>query len=130
MSSRRFRNTGRVFVRGSEVEAETLGAVEGGRMSGLVTVKTLMASDLVVMLESFRAKGVVDPAHLHDDHETVCFLKSGRLRLVIGEESFVAEPGDVWFHPKGVMHYAEALEESVQIEVKVPPRKTWVSPGD
>lgn len=130
MSERRFRNTPGVFVRGAEVVAETLGAVEGGRTSGRVTVKTLMASDLLVMLESFRAKGVVDPAHQHDDHETVCYLRSGRLRVVIGEESFVAVPGDAWFHPKGVLHYAEALEESVQVEVKVPPRKTWVSPED
>lgn len=130
MATRGFRNTAGVFVRGSEVAAERLSAVEGGRMSGLVTVKTLMATDLVVMLESYRARGVVDPSHQHDDHETVCVLKSGRLRVVIGEQSFIAEPGDAWFHPKGVPHHAEALEESVQLEVKVPPRKTWVSPGE
>jgi quercetin dioxygenase-like cupin family protein len=130
MSERGFRNTSHLFVRPQAVEAETLTAVEGGVMSGLVTVKTLVASNLVVMLESYRAKGVIDPSHKHDDHETVCFLKSGKLKLVIGEESFIAEPGDVWFHPVGVMHHAEALEESVQVEVKVPPRKTWISPDD
>lgn len=130
MAPRKFRKTEGYFVRGGDSVAERLSAVEGGVMSGLVTVKVLFATEVVVMLESYRAKGVVDPSHQHDDHETVCFLKSGKLKLFIGDEVFVAEPGDAWFHPKGVPHHAEALEESVQIEVKVPPRKTWVSPDD
>ena len=46
MATRGFRNTAGVFVRGGDVPAERLSAVEGGRMSGLVTVKTLMATDL------------------------------------------------------------------------------------
>lgn len=97
-------------------------------MPGLVTVKTLMATERLVMLESFRARGVVDPEHSHSDHETVCFLLSGALRVFIGDEVFEARPGDVWCHPRHVRHHAEALEDSVQLEVKVPPRKTWVSP--
>ena len=43
----------------------------------------------------------------------------------IGDAEFIAEPGDVWRHPAGVPHFSEALEESVQIEIKSPARKTW-----
>lgn len=128
MSSRSFPLTAELFRRSVDVPAEQLTQVEGGRMSGLVTVKTLMATHGLVMLESFRARGVVDPEHAHDDHETVCYLLSGALRVVIGERTFDARPGDVWYHPPNVPHYAEALEDSVQLEVKVPPRKTWHSP--
>ncbi len=125
MGDRRFAMTDGVFVPAGSVAAEQLTAVEAGEIKGLVTVKTLMATSKMVMLESFREAGVTDPPHKHDDHETMCYLQSGRLRVFIGEASFDAEPGDSWFHPVGVMHYAHALEDSVQVEVKVPPVKTW-----
>jgi quercetin dioxygenase-like cupin family protein len=49
------------------------------------------------------------------------------MRLVIGGEAFIAEAGDCWIHPRGVPHFSEALEDCIQIEVKSPPRKTWMS---
>ena len=72
-----------------------------------------------------RKKGFGDPEHLHDDHTTICCLLSGKLRLKIGDDVFVAQPGDVWVHRQGVPHSSEALEDSAQIEVKAPPCKTW-----
>ena len=39
----------------------------------------------------------------------------------------VAGPGSVWRHDPGVVHYSEALEDCVQIEIKSPPCKTWTS---
>lgn len=47
--------------------------------------------------------------------------------LVIGGKEFIAEAGDAWIHPRGVPHFSEALEDCIQVEVKSPPRKTWVS---
>ena len=47
--------------------------------------------------------------------------------FTIDGQEFIAEPGDAWIHPRGVPHYSEALEDCVQVEVKSPPRKTWVS---
>ena len=47
------------------------------------------------------------------------------MRVVIEGEEFIAEPGATWVHRPGVRHYHEALEDSVQIEVKSPPTKTW-----
>lgn len=101
--------------------------VEGQRMSGEVWLKVVMESDTMLMLQVFREKGVKDPLHRHDDHETSCHLVSGKLRLVIGGETYIANPGDTWFHPKGVDHTSEAIEDSIQIEVKSPPVKTWVA---
>ena len=65
------------------------------------------------------------PAHAHDDHESIVYLIRGRMELVIGDETFVAQAGDAWRHPIGVPHSSVALEDCVAIEVKSPPRKTW-----
>ena len=72
-----------------------------------------------------RGKGLIDPGHHDDDHEAIATVVSGRLRMRIGDEEFVAGPGDCWRHPAGVPHCSEALEECVQIETKLPARKTW-----
>ncbi|MBM3502346.1 MAG: cupin domain-containing protein [Alphaproteobacteria bacterium] len=90
-----------------------------------VSVKVMSKSDNILMLEIQRPKGARDAVHQHDDHETACHLVSGKLKLNIGGKEFMANPGDSWFHPKGVPHWSEAIEDCIQIEVKSPPVKTW-----
>ena len=41
--------------------------------------------------------------------------------MKIGSENFTVEQGDTYFHPLGVVHQHEALEDSVRIETKVFP---------
>lgn len=130
MNTREVPNSDGVYTSGDDVPKQYPAGVEGQAMAGEVWLKVVMKSDTMLMLQVFREKGVRDPVHQHDDHETSCHLISGKLRLTIGEQEFIAEPGDSWFHPKGVLHTSEALEDSVQIEVKSPPVKTWVTEGE
>ena len=97
------------FAVRSEVAPERLATVEGVKMLGQVDVRKLMVGDDILLLHVFRKKGLVDPKHRHDDHETVAYLIRGRLRLVIGGKEFIAEPGTAWLHPRGVEHFSEAL---------------------
>ena len=84
-----------------------------------------MVGNNVLLMEAHREKGLVDPEHAHDDHESICYLVRGRMRVVIDGKEFIAQPGDVWRHRLGVSHYHETLEDSLQIEIKSPARKTW-----
>lgn len=90
-----------------------------------IALRTLMVGEHGVMVESRWPKGVVTQVHQHDDHESYAYLVSGRMRVTIGDETFIAEPGAAWLHPIGVPHCTEALEDCVQIEVKSPARRTW-----
>ncbi|MBM3515049.1 MAG: cupin domain-containing protein [Alphaproteobacteria bacterium] len=125
--SRIMQQTKSVFVNARDIAAERIAAVEGAKEHGDVTVKVLHVGQETLMLEVFRKQGLIDPVHRHDDHETVAYLIEGQLRVKIGDEEFIAEPGSSWRHPVGVDHYSEALTDCRQIEVKSPPRKTWVS---
>lgn len=109
------------------IAPERLAAVEGVKPKGRVEVRRAMVGNEILMLHVFREKGLIDPVHKHMDHETVAYLIKGRLRLVIGGKEFIAEPGTSWIHPRGVEHFSEALEDCEQLEIKSPPRKTWVS---
>jgi quercetin dioxygenase-like cupin family protein len=115
------------FTRKEDIAPERLASVEGVKPKGHVEVRRVMVGNEAVMLHVFREKGLVDPLHRHDDHETVAYLIRGRLRLVIGDKEFIAEAGSSWIHPRGVDHFSEALEDCEQLEIKTPPRKTWTT---
>ena len=116
------------FIKGGSVPDENITAVEGVKEDPHnLKVRKLLVGDDVLLLQAFKGKGVIDPIHQHDDHESVAYLVSGKMKLVINGQEFIAHPGDAWIHPRGVPHYSEALEDCIQVEVKSPPRKTWVS---
>ena len=128
MSDRNLPPTGDRFIRNANVEKEPVRALEGlpeGGDGAHLSLKPLIVGQDMLFFEAHREKGLIDPEHAHPDHESICYLVSGKMRVVIAGEEFVAEPGDTWVHPAGVLHYHEALEDSVQIEVKSPPKKTW-----
>ena len=117
--------TGADFVSGSGIPIAPVMAIEGGAEVGNLGIKPLMVGDNVLVMEAHRERGLVDPEHAHDDHESICYLVSGRMRVVIDGKEFIAQPGDVWRHQIGVPHFHETLEDSLQIEIKSPARKTW-----
>ena len=125
VEARRLPSTNRIFANSAEVSPEKITSVEGVIEQGHLVVKKLLVGDDILMLEVFRGKGLIDPVHKHMDHESMGYLISGRLRLVIGGKEFIAGPGSAWVHPAGVEHFSEALEECHQLEIKSPPMKTW-----
>lgn len=125
-SERRLAPTMEDFVAGASVPAEPVTAIEGAaEAGGKLAIKPLMVGDDALFMEVHRKRGLIDPEHHHPDHESICYLVSGRMRVVIDGREFVAGPGDIWKHRPGVTHYHEALEDCVQIEIKTPAVKTW-----
>ena len=99
--------------------AESRQIIEGVELSTLVHgEKTLMGQFKI-------AKGSAIPAHSHP-HEQTGFLVSGKLRFNVDGEVMDAEPGDSWCLPGGVEHSAEALEDTVVIEVFAPVREDYL----
>ncbi len=115
------------FCHAKDIPDEKIAAVEGVKEQGDLTVKVLHVGDELLVLEVFRKKGLVDPIHKHDDHESCGYLIEGQMRVVVGGEEYIAGPGSSWRHPVGVDHFSEALTDCLQIEIKSPPRKTWTS---
>jgi len=118
------------FFRAADAVETVVETVEGARMQGVLAMAPLICGDESSMTRWTRKKGLIDPLHQHDDHESVAILLEGRLRMVIAGREFIAGPGDCWVHGRGVPHYSEALEDCVQIAIKSPPIRTWRLPGD
>jgi mannose-6-phosphate isomerase-like protein (cupin superfamily) len=114
-------DVGKLVSRGSKRGGRRLKPDYAIGEDGVDTVKVLMATDSVISFEAFRPKGAIDTAHQHPDHHSVVYQKQGRVRMWIGDRTFIVEAGDSYIHPMGVVHRHEALEDSVRIETKIYP---------
>jgi quercetin dioxygenase-like cupin family protein len=81
---------------------------------------------LVMLSEVMLQKGCVVPTHAHENEQFCCVL-NGRIRFGLGGEGspqrqeIEVEGGDVLHLPSGVPHSAEALEQSLVIDIFSPP---------
>ncbi len=91
-----------------------------------VKLKTLVHGEHTLLTEVRFVKGAVVPVHKHPQEQTGCLIK-GALRFTVDGEIIEARPGDSWNLPANVPHGAEALEESVVIEVFAPPREDYLA---
>jgi len=117
----------RVFVKDAEIPKHRIGIVGAKAFdaNSFVSIRLLMVADRMHMQKVYCTKGTVMPIHTHEDHSTVVRLLEGKLKLTIDGETYIAHPGDVWQHPRGISHGHEALEDSMVIEIKSPAKKTW-----
>jgi len=90
-----------------------------------VELTTLVHGEKTLMGQFRIAKGSVIPAHSHP-HEQTGIMLSGRLRFKVDGQIKDVEPGDSWCLPGGVEHSAEALEDSVVVEVFSPVREDYL----
>ena len=98
---------------------------ESKQLAEGVELTTLVHGEKTLMVQFKIAKGSAIPAHSHP-HEQTGFLVSGKLRFKVDGEATDTEPGDSWCLPGGVEHSAEALEDSVGIEVFSPVREDYL----
>lgn len=74
-------------------------------------------------------KGCFVPTHAHVNEQMTCIL-SGRLKFTLGDESASARetvlvgPGEIIHLPSNIPHSAEAIEETVVLDIFSPPSAT------
>jgi quercetin dioxygenase-like cupin family protein len=93
---------------------------------GGVRLKSLVHGERTHLTEVRFRKSAVIPEHRHP-HEQTGYLISGSLRFFSGDDEWTALPGDSWNLPGGWPHGAEALEESVVVEVFSPVREDYLA---
>ena len=94
--------------------------------------RRLITGEKGMLAHVYLAKGSVVPQHSHHN-EQFTYVLEGTLRFWIGEdESEVIEihAGEVLHIPPHVPHKAEALEDTLDLDIFVPPREDWLSGTD
>ena len=94
--------------------------------------RRLITGDRMMLAHVYLKKGCVVPRHSHEN-EQITYILEGGLRFWIGEdESQVMEvmAGEVLHIPSHVPHKAEALADTLDVDVFSPPRQDWLDKTD
>lgn len=94
--------------------------------------RKLVTGDRMMLAQVFLKKGSIVPTHSHEN-EQITWIIEGSLRFWIGEdgsEEIIVNKGDVLHIPSNVPHKAEALEDTLDVDVFSPPRQDWLNHTD
>ena len=94
--------------------------------------RRLITGDRIMLAHVYLKKGSIVPTHSHEN-EQITYILEGALRFWVGEdesEEIVVRAGDVLHIPSNVVHKAQALEETLDVDVFSPPRQDWLDGTD
>lgn len=94
--------------------------------------RKLITGDSMMLAHVFLKKGCIVPKHQHHN-EQFTYIISGALRFSIGEdgaEQVTVRAGEVLHLPSNVWHEAEALEDTLDMDIFSPPREDWLNHTD
>ena len=94
--------------------------------------RKLITGEQMMIAHVHLAKGAIVPKHSHHN-EQLTYILSGRMRFWFGDdESDVVEigAGEVLTIPPHLPHKAEALEDTLDVDVFHPPRADWLDGSD
>jgi quercetin dioxygenase-like cupin family protein len=108
------------YIRWNDVELETLNPLLDRQ---IVTGESLMLSRVLLK------KGCIVPEHSHLN-EQLTYILEGALKFTIDGREIVVNAGEVLCIPPHMPHKAEALEDTVDLDVFYPPRQDWLNKTD
>ena len=78
-----------------------------------------------MLAQIYLKRGAQVPMHSHDS-EQMTYILQGSLRFLVDGEEIVVSEGEVLHIPPFTPHQAEALEDTFELDVFSPIRKSWV----
>src|SRR6266702_2472883 len=97
----------------------------------LETLNPLLQRQLIVGHEVMLArvllkKGCIVPLHRHVN-EQLSYILEGALKFWIDGREIVVHAGEVLTIPPNMPHKAEALEDTIDLDIFNPPRADWIN---
>lgn len=94
--------------------------------------RRLICGERMMLAHVYLQQGCIVPAHSHHN-EQLTYVLEGALRFWLGEdggEEVVVHSGEVLVIPPNLRHKAEALEDTLDVDVFSPPRQDWLDKTD
>jgi quercetin dioxygenase-like cupin family protein len=83
----------------------------------------------VMLARVLLKKGCIVPEHSHHN-EQVTYVLDGGLKFWIDSRVIVVRAAEVLLIPPHMPHKAEALEDTVDLDIFTPPRADWIAKTD
>jgi quercetin dioxygenase-like cupin family protein len=94
--------------------------------------RRIITGNDMMLAHIYLDKGAIVPLHSHHN-EQLTYILEGALRFWIGAdgaEQLDVRAGEVIHIPSNVPHRAEALEDTLDVDVFSPPREDWLNGTD
>lgn len=91
--------------------------------------RQLIVGQDVMLARILLRKNCIVPLHSHENEQLSTILE-GALKFWIDGKEIVVRPGEVLTIPPGMPHKAEALEDTLGIDIFNPPRADWINKTD
>src|SRR6202166_4185405 len=104
----------------SSVEVEALSPLLG---------RHFVVGQNVMLARVLLKKGCIVPEHSHHN-EQITYVLEGALRFGIDGKEIVVNAGEVLTIPPNMPHWAEALADTVDLDIFNPPRADWINKTD
>ena len=91
--------------------------------------RQLVVGQNIMLARVLLKKGCVVPEHSHPN-EQITYILEGALKFWIDGREIVIGAGETLTIPPNMPHKAEALEDTVDLDVFYPPRADWMSGSD
>jgi len=108
------------YLRWGQVELETLNPL---------LQRQMVVGHNVMLTRVLLKKGCIIPEHSHVN-EQLSYILEGALKFWIDGREIVVRAGEVLTIPPNMAHQAEALEDTVDLDIFHPPRADWLRGTD
>jgi quercetin dioxygenase-like cupin family protein len=102
--------------------------VELEKLNPLLDRQLVVGKDVMVARVLLK-KGCIVPLHWHVN-EQITYILEGALKFWIDDKEIVVHAGEVLCIPSNMPHKAEALEDTVDLDIFNPPREDWINKTD
>jgi len=103
-------------------------SVEVEELNPLLGRQLVVGRD-VMLARVLLKQGCIVPEHSHPN-EQLTYILEGALKFWIDGKIIVVHAGEVLTIPPNMPHKAEALEDTVDLDIFYPPRADWMSGTD
>jgi quercetin dioxygenase-like cupin family protein len=101
------------------------------RLNSLLERRLITGTNMMIA-HVYLEKGCIVPRHSHHN-EQITYVLEGALKFLLGEDQdqeVIVNAGEVLTIPPHVPHSAEALEDTLDVDIFNPPREDWLDGSD
>ena len=102
--------------------------IEKEKLSATIT-RQMIFGEKAMLARIFLARGAIVPRHSHVN-EQITWIISGALKLIFDDGERILRGGEMLLIPAHLPHAAEALEDTVDMDIFGPPREDWIKKTD
>jgi quercetin dioxygenase-like cupin family protein len=88
--------------------------------------RKIVSGEREMLAQIYLKRGALVPIHTHDS-EQMTYILQGALRFLVDGEEIIVREGEVLHIPSRLPHQAEALEDTLELDVFSPVRAEWMN---